>query len=192
MRPCLRRALLVGALLLTWPILASAQRGGVTLSPGWYTLEGRDFEGTDPALGIEGQLWYAVTPRFEAALGLVRTSHNLDGSSDNLTGLVVYAEPRWRFPIAGGDVAPYVGARVGVARQSIAAGGFDAHTMGFAFGGVVGARFRLGARVALDGGLSYTHLSFGEWEVGGTQIRDSDTKGDALGLHAGIAFLLGS
>ena len=185
----IRRPTFILLALLGIPLLLAAQRAGATLVAGYESLEGSDFDAADPGLVLGAELWYAPWRKLEVGIGLTRGTHDIPGA-DHAVNLVIYAEPRWTFPIRESIAVATLGVRAGFALQSYTQQGFEIAATGFACGGDAGFRVRVGHGVALTLIGSYTHLTLGDFTLAGAPVGNSDTQGDALALLAGVTIRL--
>jgi hypothetical protein len=102
-------------LVLIGAVQVSAQstppRFGVEGGVLYATVDGSDFEGTSAGMGfqIQGRL---LLQGVSLGAGLLRTSHAVEGSTDNLVVTGFLFEPRYTFPTASSP-HPFVNARFG-------------------------------------------------------------------------------
>ena len=185
----IRRSIIILLLLLVIPLLLGAQRAGATLVAGYESLEGSDFDAADPGLVLGAELWYAPWRKLEVGLGVTRGTHAIP-AADHAVNLIIYAEPRWTFPIKESVAVAMLGVRAGFARQSYTQMGFEIAATGFACGGDAGFRVRVGHGVALTLIASYTHLDLGDFTLAGAPVSNTDTRGDALALLVGVTLRL--
>ncbi|HEX2203973.1 MAG TPA: outer membrane beta-barrel protein [Longimicrobium sp.] len=179
--------------LAALPAPVAAQNLSAGVFGGYFDLSGDEFDDADAGFGFGGVLAVGVHPRFEIGAGVIRTTHSLEGGGDDdeITALVIHAEPRARFPLAGSPVVPFVGARVGWVKEDIDIGGVEAERDGLGFGAVGGVEVALGPTVAATLAASFTRVSLGDAEVGGTAIDGTDIEGNVIGLEAGLRFRFG-
>ena len=189
-----RRPLYVMLTALACTPLASleAQRFGLGAHAGYFTLSGDDFEGIEAGRGFQGNAWYLVNPRFQLGLGVVRSSHDIDVVDDNIIDLHLFVEPRLVFPAPGTRFTPFIGARLGYAKQSIEIQGLDAKATGLGYGAIAGMDVQVGPTAALEFGVTYTNFKLGDVSVEGQDFADTETSGSILGIQAGIVFWFGA
>lgn len=179
------------AAVLSSPHALAAQGLGITAGTGYFAFTGDDVQALDAALGLEGRIWYAPSSKVSFGIGVTRLSSDVDGFTEDIATTFVFAEPRLNFVQPGGNVKPFLGARLGYARQTVEVEGTDASTSGFSFGPIGGLGIQLGSSVSLEIAGSYTFLRFGDVSVEGDSIDDTDSKGGMMSLTAGLAISLG-
>jgi len=199
------------ALALAAPVAASAQsaKSGPATQPGvtasnfsvqgglLFTSFSIDDEDQGEAGGgagwdIKGRF---SRDRYSIALGLERTTHDVEDVKDDLAHRVFYVEPRMTFPqlLAGSSqkLLPYASARVGRSKYAIEADDVDYEASGWLYGLGGGVLYELNQSTQLDLGLSWSHAGFGDQEADGDEIDDSDFGANIVALRVGVSYRFG-
>ncbi|HXI19881.1 MAG TPA: hypothetical protein VNH46_02275 [Gemmatimonadales bacterium] len=156
----------------------------------YASLSGSDFDGTDAGFGLDGQVRFPLASSFTLGLGGQFTSHGLQGLSDNLKVLGIFAEPRLMFATPG-SLKPYLAARGGYLHESVSSGGSSASASGWYAGGGGGLLIAVGPMVSVDLGALFSTASFGDFSVNGTSVANTSTSGTVLSVRGGILVQLG-
>lgn len=170
----------VAAVFLLAPASVAAQNFELGVNGGLYMLSGDDFEDVEAGFGVD------VTGRFYTSdanafgIGGQWNQHGIEETDIDLTVLNIYGEFRHNFD-TGGSAIPFLSGRAGWYRASADVEGADISQNGFG-GGVVGG---LGFGM-LEVSALLEYVSFGDADVDGTEIPDSDASGFVLGIRAGI------
>lgn len=170
--------------------VAAQQRFEFGLGGGYYTLSGDDFEGTDAGMGLDAVGRIVWPSGLGVGLSLQRNTHSADFVDDDITVLGILGDVRYAFSPQGTNVRPYVGGRFGWVKESAEVLGDDAEASGWMFGAVGGVMFALSTAVTFDASVGLYQVSFGDGEIDGETIPDSDTSGSSLGLRLGLIFRL--
>ncbi len=183
---------LVSVILGTIATAGAAQARGFSLEgAGLYAdVSGDDFSGTNAGVGFDAQARFSWGA-FSLGAGVQYSSHGLDGLSENLGVRGFFAEPRYAFPTAAGNLTPYLVGRLALLHERIEVGSSKAEANGTAFGGGGGLAIRLASTVDLSVSVLYAAVSFGDVELNGTEQPNTDTSGSTLALRAGIAVKFG-
>ncbi len=179
------------AVLLAVPAVANAQGIGVEAAGIYASLSGDDFQTTDAGFGFDAQLRLRTPGRLSLGAGLQYTSHNDDSIGESVGVLGVFAEPRLSFSVPASPITPFIGGRVGYLRRSVSAGGTDASSSGWLYGGTGGVTFRGGPMVDLMVAVVFAGASFSDYEVNGQAQTGTDASGSALAVRAGVSIKLG-
>ena len=156
---------------------------GLGATVGYFTLNGEDFEGTQPGLGFEGYIRETTSSGFHMLYGVHYSIHNVDGVEDNLSVFSLFVDPRFAFSV--GSSTPFVGARLAYVRTSIVKSGADHSTPGYAVGGLGGLLFQMSPRVAIEATVLFAAVSLSHTRVDGTLVGGSHTGGSTLAVQAG-------
>lgn len=199
--------LAAAAVLATAPPLAAQPLSAGDLAPeaalSAGSLVGSDFEAAGVGAGGEVGLRYGLAPRLSLGLMGQGTWHATEGLDGPLRLLGIVLEPRYALAGDGGDVTPFVGARVGVARWNagVAADTLsaDVRADGLQAGGSVGVAYSLTESVTVEAAAVASHLTFGDAQVearlGGESLppfarEGSSSAGTFLGLRGGVRWTL--
>jgi hypothetical protein len=187
----MKRALIRAVACLVVPIAgASAQsvgpRFGVEAAAFYRTLDGETLSGIAPGVGfdIQGRLTW---PTWSVGLGWHRSGHRLDWIDKNMIISGVFVEPRYVFPGQGASRLYFV-ARGGWAAHRLEVGGSETKASGFIVGAGLGMAFALASAVDFNASAMWARPSFGDAEVDGQTIPDSNLKGTSVFLRAGLSF----
>jgi hypothetical protein len=187
-------AALVVAALCAAPAFAQAQHGGIGLglAGGYYSLGGDLGEGVDAGFGGAVSLRFHLKPQIVLPVIFDYSSHGLEDLDESLTNMALSIEPRYLFHMEGAKFQPFIGARLGYAQASADIAGFgEVKQSGFLYGGSAGVLIPLGTSLMFEGSVLFTAASYGDAEVDGQTIDDSDASGSILGLNLGIVYHFG-
>lgn len=188
----MQRLRFVAAILSICPLVLEAQSFSFSGGGLYATLSGSDFQGTNAGMGPEVQFRYHAASGFSIGGGVQYTSHDVDGISENYGITGFFVEPRYAFQAQSSSIQPYLGARLAFLNQKLEVTGFGKFTgSGTALGASGGLLVRLSSAAQLDIGVTWATVSFGDAELDGTTIPDSDASGSALALRAGVVFQFG-
>ena len=180
------------AVLASCPLVLQAQSFSFSGGGLYASLSGSDFQGTNAGIGPELQFRYHAASGFSIGGGVQYTSHDVDGISENYGVTGFFVEPRYAFQVQSSSIHPYLGARLALLNQKIEVSGIGKVTgSGTAFGASGGILLRLASAARLDIGVTWAKVSFGDAELDGTTIPDSDASGSALALRAAVVFQFG-
>jgi Outer membrane protein beta-barrel domain len=180
------------ALLAAAAVPAAAQSvPKFSLEPAAYyaTVSGDDFEGVDAGMGFDVQGRVKFTA-LSLGLGWQRSSHGNDFVDENINSSGFFVEPRYEIPSAA-SIKPYIGARLARVTQSLEAEGSELKSSGFAYGAGVGIIMPLAGTVKLNTSANYNRVSYGNAEVDGSEIQDTDLSGSSLVLRVGVSLSFG-
>jgi hypothetical protein len=189
----IRKAVAVLALSMMTATAAKAQgtaQFGLEAGVFHSTLGGDDFEGTEGGIGFEFQAKMEFSSGFGIGAGFMRSSHDLDVISENLVVSGFFAEPRYMFS-SQGTIRPFLTGRVGILTQSVEDASDEAEGPGTLIGFGGGLGINASPTIDILVSATYNMLSFGDIEVNGFEIPDSDSKGNAVLLRAGVSLKLG-
>lgn len=179
----MRRSLfgLLALVALLIPASASAQTQLYAYG-GYGTFTGDDFEAVNAGYLVGASLHLGSMIQFGFGAELGQYTVGDSANDDDLEQIDLYGSLRFRG-------APfYGGGRISYSTQSaIVTGGDELKRTGFGIGPEIGYQFPLGG-VFLDISASYVLQSFGNSELEGVEIADSDATGGVLGIRAGITF----
>jgi opacity protein-like surface antigen len=157
----------------------------------YATVNGDDFDGTDAGMGfdVQGRVRFAS---LSIGAGYQRTSHGTEFTSENGTLSGFFVEPRYGFA-GSGSFRPYISAKLGRVTQSLEAdfpefGPVEQKSSGFLYGFGGGLEFPVSPAVAFNVGASYNRVSFGDLEINGETLDDSDSSGSSVMLRVGLGF----
>ena len=160
---------------------------GVEVAGIYATLSGDDFEGTDAGVGFDAQLRYTKSSQFSFGGGIQRTSHGIDGFDNNIAVLGFFVEPRMELKMSGtSNLSPFLAFRAAYLRESLDEGGSDLTSTGYSFGFGGGLNMAATPAMSLTGTVTYNIVNFGEVEVDGDAIPDSDASGSSLAVRFGV------
>ena len=108
-----------------------------------------------------------------------------------LTTVAHHDEVRGR-SYANVGMRPYLGARGAWLRQSGDSAGIDIKASGWSFGLVGGINWQVNPKVAIETGVNWNAISFGDVEVDGTSVSGSDSSGNGFAFTTGIVVGLGN
>jgi opacity protein-like surface antigen len=180
------------ALLAAAAVPAAAQSvPKFSLEPAAYyaTVSGDDFEGIDAGMGFDVQGRVKFTA-LSLGLGWQRSTHGNEVFSEDITASGFFVEPRYEIPSAA-SIKPYIGARLGRVTQSIEVDGVEVSSSGFSYGAGVGIVMPLAGSVKLNTSANYNRLSYGNFEVNGSEEPDTETSGTSLVLRVGVSLSFG-
>ena len=164
---------------------AAAQQHHLSLGVGLYNPGGDDFRETDSGPGLDIAMRFAAGERLYLAFGGQWNSNGVDFSDDDWSVLAIFVEPS--LVLATGTVAePFIAGRVGWLRQSITAPSGHRTGNGVGFGGFVGLRVPVAGRLAVEVAVPFYRVSFGNVEVDGVELSDSDSSGRVLGIRVAL------
>lgn len=195
----IRLAVFAVGLLSAVPALANAQ---VSIGVGGHSLSfgGDDFQGTDAGFGAEARVMFPVGTSVSLGGGLQYSAHNSDFFDNSIKVLGILAEGRYMFRTPSGKTTPYVAGRGGWAQGSTNDVDIDGDGIpdinkvkqsGIVFGAGGGVLVTMSPTVALDLGLVFHSVSFGDADADGTTLTNSDVSGTGLQIRAGVSFKLG-
>ena len=165
----------------------TANPWGVEVAGIYATLSGDDFEGTDAGMGFDAQLRYTRSSTFSLGGGIQRTSHGVDGLDNNIAVLGFFVEPRMDLKMSGtSNLSPFLAFRAAYLRESLSEGGSDFSATGYGFGFGGGLSMAASPSMSLTGTITYNIVNFGEVEVDGDAIPDSDAGGSSLAVRFGV------
>ena len=164
----------------------AAQGVQFSIAGGWYNPGGENFDGTDAGAGYDAVVRFGVADRFQLGVGTQWNMHGVSFTDDQYDVVSVFAEPRLALSDASGSVIPFLAGRIGWTRQSIRIGTASRAAAGIAVGGLAGAAFPLGSGVELETAVTAYYLSFGDFDVDGTTLADSESSGNAVGLRVAL------
>jgi hypothetical protein len=184
--------LVVVALLVAFPAVASAQSLGLAGSAGYFFPMGDDFEEAENALGIDGRLFATFTGGLELGVGVARVSGSVEeqGVSVDVPSWQLYVEPRFNLNVPLMPIKPFLGVRAGWIQQSSEVANIEMKASGFTLGGIAGGNITLAPSLALELALLFEHQSFGNAEIDGEEVEDSEATGQMVGLRAGLRFTI--
>jgi hypothetical protein len=157
----------------------------------YATVDGDDFEGTEAGMGFEAQAKLLFTGGFSIGAGFYRSSHDLEGTSENLVVSGFFAEPRYIFAQQG-TLRPFLLGRFGLVKQRLEVGADELEGPGTIIGGGAGLGIDLSPTLELVLSAAYHSASFGDFEVNGFEVPDSDLKGSSVVLRLGLSVALGA
>ena len=164
---------------------AAAQQHHLSVGAGWYNPGGDDFRETESGPGLDIAVRFAVGERSYLAFGGQWNSNGVDFSDDDWNVLAIFVEPS--FVLATGTViAPFIAGRVGWLRQSITARSGHRTGNGVGFGGFVGLRAPVTSRLSVEVAAPFYRVSFGDVEVDGVELPDSDSSGRVFGIRVAL------
>jgi len=165
----------------------AANPWGVEVAGIYATLSGDDFEGTDAGMGFDAQLRYTRSSTFSLGGGLQRTSHGIDGFDNSISVLGFFVEPRMDLKMSGSSsLSPFLAFRAAYLKESLDEDGSDLSATGYSFGFGGGLSMAASPSMSLTGTITYNIVNFGEVEVDGESIDDSDAGGSSLALRFGV------
>ena len=193
MRPnALVRSLSAISLLAVIATPATAQGIKIEASLAHSTPGGDDFDGTKSGIGFDLAAVLSTPAKFSVAVGVQRTSHELEGSGDKFAVLQFYAEPRMSIGLLMGPVSPYLFACASYANMSGDAGPVEMKQKGFGFGGGLGIKASLPmSGLSWHASAGFHSLKLGDREDDGTTVPNSDASGTMVVLRAGFSFSFG-
>jgi predicted porin len=165
-------------------VKAGSERIALSASANYDTNSG-DKDTYDSNLTIAAEYGYMVCDQFQLA---ARIGFELDQTGTTTqTGTAqvrtqdysLVIVPKWCIPVEG-NIAPYVGPKVGAAYSSESGVGTSAE---FIWGAVLGADIFLSKQTSLFVELDYTQFKLGSTDLGGGPITVKET-----GLAAGLAY----
>ena len=168
----------------------SNQRFSLQGSALFANLGGKAYTGL--AGGVGGELQVRFTPgALSIGAGAQRTSHGLAGATSNLTLGGAFIEPRYVIAIRSQRVAPYVGSRIALLRQSVDYGDMEGSAAGVTANLGAGVLIRWSRRFNVEAGGSYGYTRFGDFtliEKGwGVRSRGESGSGSNVVLRLGLA-----
>jgi hypothetical protein len=181
----------------------TSQRLSVQASGIYADLFGDEFGTLNAGVGLEVQLRYTPSA-LSIGGGLQYTVHGdseaeADGHDADIDLLGVFVEPRYVISTRSERVAPYVSARLALARFDVRVEFSDGEVLTFTasggtFNGGGGLLVRLTPRMNLDLGATagYTSYEATEGSVAGQQFEVQLGSGTNLVLRLGVAVGLGS
>lgn len=188
--------ILVAAAMLGGLVATSANAQGIkpsfSIEGGalYASVSGDDFEGTDAGMGFDAQARLAFGG-FSIGAGYQRTSHDIEGLEESASVSSFFVEPRLALPMGMSRVSPYLMGRIGRVSNSLEESGIEAEANGWSYGAGAGLNIAAASRVALNVSAFYNGLSFGDYEVDGSEISDSNSSGGSFVLRAGLSVGLG-
>jgi hypothetical protein len=184
-------AALIALVMIASP--AAADNGDMYLGGnlGYFALQGDDFEAAEAGFGVNGLVRRELANDWSLSGIAQWNKHGIDGSSDDVSVLAFGAEPRHSFTTSNPMMRPYLGARGAWLRQSSSSAGIDSKASGWAFGLVGGINWQVNPKVAIETGLNWNAISFGDVEVDGTSVNGTDSSGKGLAFTTGIVVGLG-
>lgn len=189
----IHRTFMATALFAAAAVPAAAQVAApkFSLEPAAYyaTVSGDDFEGIDAGMGFDVQGRLKLTA-LSLGLGYQRSSHSVEGIDPKAVVSGIFVEPRYEIPSTAA-FKPYLTARLGRITQSIEGEGSELKASGFSFGAGAGVMVPLAGSVRLNTSASWNNMAFGEMELDGNQLPDSQTSGSSLALRVGLSFSFG-
>lgn len=182
--------LVAAAALAAFAVSAEAQESkfGIEVAGMYATLSGDDFQGTDAGMGFDAQGRFSINPAFSLGAGVQRTSHGIDGASNDMGVLGFFAEPRYAFAMEGSSMKPFISGRFAMLKASLEEGGSDFEQSGMLFGFGGGAGFMVSPTVQLTGSVTYNIVDMGDLEIDGTKVPDSEASGSSLAVRFGVSF----
>jgi len=127
----------------------SIEAGGV-----YAGYRGGSFRNTNDGGGFDAQANLGVS-LFSLGAGYVRTTHDVDGTSENAVVSGIFVEPRLALPIAYGNFTPYVLGRVMRVERQLGSGATAVESTGTALGGGLGLLVWLAPGVQLNTSAAY-------------------------------------
>ena len=161
----------------------------------YATVEGDDFEDIEPGVGFDLQGRYRFSA-FSLGAGWQRTVHDITDISDEAIVTAFYVEPRYTIPATLSSFTPFLTARIGRVMQSVetvvvGVGEGELESSGLLIGGGIGLDYALTAIARVNVSTSFAHVSFGDVELDGDEIPDTEASGSSVILRAGLAFSFG-
>lgn len=164
---------------------AAAQQNHLSVGAGWYNPGGDDFRETESGPGLDIAVRFAAGERLYLAFGGQWNSNGVDFSDDDWNVLAFFVEPS--FVLSTGTVVePFIAGRVAWLRQSITAPSGHRTGNGVGFGGFVGLRIPLAARLSGEVTVPFYGVSFGDVDVDGVRRQDSDSSGRVFGVRVAL------
>ena len=171
-------------LFLAVPV--SSQDVQLSIAAGWYNPGGNDFKGTDPGPRFDAVALFSVAPRFRVGGGVQWNVHDVDSSTDDYNVISVFAEPRLELAAPTNDLRPFLAGRVGWARKGIDLTAGSRTANGIGVGGLAGFGYQVSPTVALEAAVTAYYLSFGDFDLEGQTLANTDSTGNALGLRLAL------
>ena len=154
----------------------SIEAGGV-----YAGYRGGSFRNTNDGGGFDAQANLGVS-LFSLGAGYVRTTHDVDGTSENAVVSGIFVEPRLALPIAYGNFTPYLMRRATRMERRLGSGGGEAESTGTALCGGAGLLVWVAPGVQLNTSAAYDGMRL----TGGT-AGDRRTSGSGLTLRLGLS-----
>ena len=185
------RTVLFGAIALLLGLAeeSHAQRFEVAASGGFHVLSGEDFDGTDGGFGGELVGRYHVSNRFSLGVGGLWNRHRLDPADADYAVPSLFVEPRYAFGDDRQAMRPFAAARLGWVRQSLGLPGPDRVADGTGVGLTAGLLIPVSGAFGAEAALDAYQAWFGDFDLDGEVIPDSESSGRSLGLRLGIYWL---
>lgn len=181
------------ALLMATAVVGAGSLAGQGIADagarvGWVGLTGDEFAAAKDAVGFEAFLRWSFPSGIGIQGGAHYSSHELEGTSDNLGLLSVYLEPRYLFPVSLGvrGAAPYVGLRALYARFENVTGEADVNADGWGIGGVGGLLIPITPRLGLEVSGWYSGLTSGTAKFNDTQVPNSGRSGGLFAVQVAL------
>ena len=156
----------------------------------FVALDGRDFSGIDDGVGFDLVAGYAFGP-FMLGAGVMRSSHDVDDVSNNVTLDAAFVEPRYEFDLGAGTVTPFLLGRFGVVQEKLDAPSRTFEANGYLIGAGAGMRLQVAPTLSFTLSGLYNRLAIDDVVAGGTASPGSDVGGSGLIARAGFSFRFG-
>ncbi len=165
---------------------ASSQDVQLSIAAGWYNPGGDDFDDTDPGPGFDAVALFSVAPRFRVGGGVQWNVHDVDFSTDNYQVISLFAEPRLELAAPTNDLRPFLAGRVGWVRKTIDVTAGSRTANGIGVGGLAGLGYQVSSTLALEAAVTAYYLSFGDFELEGQTLANTDSTRNVLGLRLAL------
>jgi hypothetical protein len=161
---------------------------GLGAAAGYVAFGGEAFDRVHSAFGFGAAGRYTWDSNFQVVVGVNYSSHSVDEVDSDLSALLVFADPRYVFPMVDTErFAPYFGGRVGYVRVS---GGEEASANGLTLGGVAGFYFEIVPQFAFEFCGYFGGLLLDAGRAEGLPFESDDANGNLTMLEAGFSYSL--
>lgn len=162
---------------------ASAQMSA-SIAGGYFGYTGNDYEDVDGGLGLEGVIRFTGQKHVGLGVGGAFNRYGIDILNETVNASAVFAEIR--YDQRNGALLPFVGGRLGWAREAADVAGYAFSNSGLLMGAVLGLDFPLPHGLDLEIALQNSYVTFGDAEIDGTTISSTNVSGFRYGLTVGL------
>ncbi len=182
-------AIVTSALIAGRP--ATAQRAAaphhieISAVAGYVTADGKDFSGTNGAIGFGGIARYFLFGHLGFGVGVHYSDHGLQTLPEHLHIRAIYAECRYSAQLGTAPVTLFAGPRAGWIHEQITI--VDWEATGSVIGGLAGLGWRSTSRLGLEFQISETVIHLGDRRAAdGSVMSGTEAHGSSFGLEGGL------
>ena len=171
-----------------FPAVSAGQELEWVFAGGVYNPAGEDFEDTASGPGIDVALRRTLGERLRIGAGVQWNQNGVQFTQDDWSTWAFFLESQIALSHGSSRILPFIAGRGAWITQSISTLRGERSATGWGGGGLVGVTISITSLVSLEIAVPLYHLAFGDHELDGVSVADTDSSGRLFGLRAGLAF----